>query len=60
VSSICGGSARCGPDVGGLAGALDDRGVVLVDRDLLGAAEVVELELLELDAEVLDDGLCRR
>jgi hypothetical protein len=28
-------------DVGLLAGAVDDRGVVLVDRDLLGAAEVL-------------------
>ena len=37
-------------DVLGLAGALDDRGVVLVDRDLLGLAEVVELDVLELDA----------
>ena len=39
------------------AGALDDRRVVLVDRDLLGLAEVLELDVLELDAEVLGDGL---
>ena len=39
------------------AGALDDRRVVLVDRDLLGLAEVLELDVLELDAEVLGDDL---
>ena len=44
-------------DVAGLAGAFDDRGVVLVDGDLLGAAEVLELHVLELDAEVFGDGL---
>src|SRR5712691_3083824 len=44
-------------DVLVLARALDDRGVVLVDGDLLGPAEVVELEVLELDAEVLGDRL---
>src|SRR6185295_1510983 len=38
------------------ARALDDRGVVLVDRDLLRLAEVVELDVLELDAEILGDG----
>ena len=37
--------------------AFDDRRVVLVDRDLLGLAEVLELDVLELDAEVLGDGL---
>ena len=42
------------------AGALDDRRVVLVDGDLLGLAEVVELDVLELDAEVLGDRACRR
>ncbi len=44
-----------GLDVRLLAGALDDRGVVLVDRDLLGAAQVLEREVLELDAEVFAD-----
>src|SRR6266568_4639676 len=44
-------------DVHGLAGAFDDRGVVLVDGDLLGAAEVLKLHVLELDAEVFGDGL---
>ena len=44
----------------GLAGAFDDRGVVVVDRDLLGLAELVDLDLVELDAQVLHDRLCRR
>ena len=43
-----------------VAGAFDDRGVVLVDADLLGAAELVELDVFELDAEFFEDGLCRR
>ena len=41
----------------GYAAALDDRGVVLVDGDLLGLAEILELDVLELDAEVLGDGV---
>ena len=41
----------------GGAGPFDDRGVLAVDRDLLGAAEVGELDVLELDAEVLEDRL---
>jgi hypothetical protein len=45
------------PSIGLLAGAVDDRGVVLVDGDLLGAAEVFERDVLELDAEVLGDDL---
>src|SRR6185295_5114582 len=36
-------------------GALDNGRRVLVDRDLLGLAEILELEVLELDAEVLGD-----
>src|SRR5713101_2392284 len=32
-----------------LAGALDDRGVVLVEDHLLGLPEVLELDVLELD-----------
>src|SRR5712664_3249507 len=44
-------------DVRGLAGAFDDRGVVLVDGDLLGASEILKLDVLELDAEVFGDGL---
>ena len=47
-------------DAPSLAGALDDRRVVLVDGDLLGPAEVLELDVLELDAEVLGDRACRR
>ena len=38
------------------AGAFDDRRRVLVNRDLLGLAQILELEVLELDAEVLGDG----
>ena len=44
----------------GLAGALDDRRVVLVHDHLLGPAEVLELDVLELDAQVLEDRPCRR
>src|SRR5207245_304718 len=44
-------------DLLGATGALDDRGVVLVHDHLLGAAEVIELEVFELDAEVLRDRL---
>ena len=46
-----------GLDVGLLAGAVDDGGVLLVDHHLLGAAEHVERDVLELDAEVLGDRL---
>ena len=38
------------------AAAFDDGGVVLVDGDLLGLAEILELDVLELDAEVFGDG----
>src|SRR5207244_408821 len=44
-------------DIGLLAGAFDDDGVVLIDLDLLGAAEVLDLNVFELDAEVLEDRL---
>ncbi len=44
-------------DVGLLAGAFDDDGVVLVDLDLLGPAQVLERDVFELDAEVFEDGL---
>ena len=40
-----------------LALAFDDGGVVLVDGDLLGLAEVRHLDVLQLDAEVFGDGL---
>src|SRR5262249_5811831 len=35
--------------------ALDNRGVVLVDGDLLGSSEVLDLDVFELDPEVLGD-----
>src|SRR5690606_14086232 len=44
-----------GLDAGLLAGAVDDGGVVLVDGDALGVAEVLEGDVLELDTEVLGD-----
>ena len=44
-------------DVGLLAGAVDDRGVFLVDHHLLGAAEHVDRDVLELDAEIFADRL---
>src|SRR5690606_23666024 len=43
-------------DLGLVAGALDDGGVVLVDAHLLGAPEVGQLQVLELDAQLLHDG----
>ena len=42
-------------DVGLLPGAVDDRRVVLVDRDAVGAAQHGEGHVLELDAEILAD-----
>ena len=44
-------------DLVGRAGPFDDRGVLAVDRDLLGAAQVGELDVLEVDAQVLEDRL---
>src|SRR5205814_588187 len=40
-------------DVGFLSGAVDDRGVFLLDAHPLGAAEHLDRHVLELDAEVL-------
>src|SRR5205085_8074414 len=40
-----------------LAGAVDDRGLLLLDDDLLGAAEHLQGHILELDAEILGDQL---
>src|SRR5215471_9952820 len=40
-----------------LAEALDDRGLLLVDHDALRAAHVLDLGVLELDADVLGDHL---
>ena len=39
------------------AGAFDDGRVVLVDRDLLRLAQVLELDRLELDPQVFGHGL---
>src|SRR5690349_7160083 len=44
-------------DVGLLAGAADDRGVLLVDHHLLGAPEHLQRDVLELDAEIFRDRL---
>src|ERR1700743_468394 len=44
-------------DVGLLAGTVDDRGVLLVDHHLLGAAEHLQRHVLELDAEIFRDRL---
>src|SRR5436305_5475057 len=44
-------------DIGLLAAAIDDRRVFLLDADLLGLAEHVERDILELDAEILADDL---
>src|SRR5580698_3971900 len=40
-----------------LAFALDDGRVVLVDGDLLGLAEIGDLDVLQLDPEIFGDGL---
>jgi hypothetical protein len=42
-------------DLGLLARAVDHGGVVLVDHDSLGAAEVLGRDVLEFDAELLGD-----
>src|SRR5690606_6065000 len=49
-----------GLDVVGIAGAIDDRRVVLVDGDALGFAEHADGDVLELDAEVFADHLALR
>ena len=43
-------------DLAGFARALDDRGVVLVDDHFLGAAELFDLHVFELDAKIFGDG----
>src|SRR5439155_739927 len=40
-----------------LAGPLNDRRVILVDLDLLRPAKIGQLHILELDTQVLEDGL---
>src|SRR5262249_18976315 len=52
--------ADTGLDVGLLTGTVDDRGVLLVDHHLLGAAKHVDGDVLELDAEVFTDRLPTR
>ena len=44
-------------DLGFLAGSLDHRGVLSVDDDLADGAELIDGDVFELDAEVLEDGL---
>src|SRR6266850_40588 len=44
-------------DLGRLPTAFDDGGVVLVDGHFLGATQVLELDVLELQAQVLGNGL---
>src|SRR5437763_14964582 len=46
-----------GFDVGPLAGAADDGGVLLVDHDLLGATKHGERDVLHLDAEIFRNRL---
>src|SRR5712675_1038980 len=48
---------NAGFDVGLLAGAVDDRGVFLVDHHLLGATEHGDGDVLHLDAEIFRDRL---
>ena len=44
-------------DLGGVAAAVDDRGVVLGDHDATGGAEHVEPDLVELEADLGGDDL---
>jgi hypothetical protein len=44
-------------DIGLLAGTVDNRGVVLVDHDPLGPAEILQCYAFELDAELFRDHL---
>ena len=43
-----------------LAGAFDDRRVVVIDANVLGLAEMRDLDFVELDAEILHDRCGRR
>src|SRR5262249_58234109 len=49
--------ADAGFDILLLAGAVDDRGLLLLDDDLLGAAEHRGGDVLELDAEIFRNQL---
>jgi len=53
VSSICRRIWLTRPWISELSAAFNDGGVFLVDDDALGAAEIIEVEVLELDAEIL-------
>jgi hypothetical protein len=46
-----------GVDVGLFAAAVDDRGVVLVNFDSLGAPEILDRQVLELEAKILGNRL---
>src|SRR6266566_4133047 len=48
-------SSTAARDVGLLAGAVDEGGVVLVDHEALAAPEVLERDVLELHAELFGD-----
>src|SRR5213595_1167609 len=48
-----------GLDVGLLAGAADDGGVLLIDHDLLGATKHGQRNVLHLDTEIFRDRLAR-
>ncbi len=54
---LCANRLHASFDVGLLAAAFDDGRVVLVDRDLLGLAEIRQLHRLELDTEIFTDHL---
>ena len=47
-------------DLLAIAGAADDRGVILVDNDALGATELLDGHMLKLNAEILGDDLSAR
>src|SRR5690606_27121331 len=54
---LCADLLDTGLDVGPVAGTVDDRRVILVDRDALGFAQHAHSDILELDAEVFRDHL---
>ena len=43
-------------DLGSIAGAVDDSGVVHVDGDALGMAQILELHTLQFDTQIFRDG----
>src|SRR5690606_15963418 len=49
-----------GVDVLFAASAVDDRRILFLDHDLLGATEHVERDVLELDTEILADSCAAR